>query len=64
MQCCVAAKRFIVVEALADKFLTKFQAAMAALQPGDRFDKSTRLGAISTEGALVNLLQNRNPRIT
>jgi succinate-semialdehyde dehydrogenase/glutarate-semialdehyde dehydrogenase len=52
-----------VVEALADKFLTKFQAAMAALQPGDRFDKSTRLGAISTEGALVNLLQNRNPMI-
>ena len=34
-QCCVAAKRFIVVEELADRFLDKFQAALVALEPGD-----------------------------
>ena len=27
-QCCIAAKRLIVVEALADRFLAQFQAAM------------------------------------
>ena len=55
-QCCVAAKRFIVVEALADKFLDKFQAALAALKPGDPMDKATTLGPLSTEAALVKLV--------
>ena len=55
-QCCVAGKRFIVVEALADRFLEKFQAALAALQPGDPMDKATTLGPLSTESALVQLL--------
>ena len=32
-QCCVAAKRFIVAEPLADRFLEKFKTALAALQP-------------------------------
>ncbi|MDE0947377.1 MAG: aldehyde dehydrogenase family protein, partial [Sphingobium sp.] len=34
-QTCCAAKRFIVVESMADKFLDKFQAALAALKAGD-----------------------------
>ncbi len=34
-QTCCAAKRFIVVEKLADTFLEKFRAALAALKPGD-----------------------------
>ncbi len=55
-QCCVAAKRFIVVEELADRFLAKFQTALAALKPGDPMDKSTTLGPLSTEAALVKLL--------
>jgi succinate-semialdehyde dehydrogenase/glutarate-semialdehyde dehydrogenase len=55
-QCCVAAKRFIVVEALADRFLEKFQAALAALKPGDPMDPLTTLGPLSTEAALVTLL--------
>ena len=55
-QCCVAAKRFIVVEALADKFLDKFQAALAALKPGDPMEKGTTLGPLSTEAALVKLV--------
>jgi succinate-semialdehyde dehydrogenase/glutarate-semialdehyde dehydrogenase len=55
-QCCVAAKRFIVVEKLADRFLEKFQTALAALKPGDPMDKKTTLGPLSTEAALVTLL--------
>ena len=55
-QCCVAAKRFIVVEELADQFLDKFQTALAAFQPGDPMDKSTTLGPLSSEAALVKLL--------
>jgi len=56
-QCCIAAKRFIIVEALADRFLAKFKAAMEALKPGDPMDKSTTLGPLSTEAALVQLLK-------
>ncbi len=55
-QCCVAAKRFIIVEALADRFLEKFQSALAALQPGDPMDEATTLAPLSTEGALLQLL--------
>jgi len=55
-QCCVAAKRFIVVEELADRFLAQFQTALEALVPGDPFDGATTLGPLSTEAALVQLL--------
>ena len=55
-QCCVAAKRFIVVDQLADAFLKKFQAALEVLQPGDPMAKATTLGPLSTEAALVQLL--------
>jgi succinate-semialdehyde dehydrogenase/glutarate-semialdehyde dehydrogenase len=34
-QTCIAAKRFIVVEAIADAFVEKFAAAAARLRPGD-----------------------------
>jgi succinate-semialdehyde dehydrogenase/glutarate-semialdehyde dehydrogenase len=56
-QCCVAAKRFIVVDEIADRFLEKFQAALATLTPGDPMDKATTLAPLSTEGALVKLLE-------
>jgi len=59
-QCCVAAKRFIVVEELADRFLEKFQTALAALKSGDPMDKATTLGPLSTEAALVQLLDQVN----
>jgi succinate-semialdehyde dehydrogenase / glutarate-semialdehyde dehydrogenase len=54
-QTCCAAKRFIAVESLADKFLQKFQAALEALKPGDPMDEKTTLGPLSSEGALVTL---------
>jgi succinate-semialdehyde dehydrogenase/glutarate-semialdehyde dehydrogenase len=56
-QTCCAAKRFIVVEKLADKFLEKFKAALAALKAGDPLDEKTTLGPLSTESALVQLLK-------
>jgi len=56
-QTCCAAKRFIVVEKLADKFLEKFQAALTALKPGDPMDEKTTLGPLSSEQALVDLLK-------
>jgi len=55
-QCCVAGKRFIVVDSLADRFLEKFQAALGALKPGDPMDPATTLAPLSTESALITLL--------
>jgi len=54
-QTCCAAKRFIVVEQVADKFLEKFRTALGALKPGDPLDAKTTLGPLSTESALVQL---------
>jgi succinate-semialdehyde dehydrogenase/glutarate-semialdehyde dehydrogenase len=55
-QCCVAAKRFIVVEDLADLFLDRFRRALGELRPGDPMDPATTLGPLSTEEALLHLL--------
>lgn len=56
-QCCIAAKRLIIVEAVADQFLEQFKAAMAALEAGDPMDKSTTLAPLSSEAALEQLLK-------
>ena len=56
-QTCCAAKRFIVVESIADKFLAKFEAALSALKAGDPMDEATTLGPLSTESALTDLLK-------
>lgn len=55
-QCCVAAKRLIVVEAVAGRFLAKFKAALAEFKPGDPLDETTTLAPLSTEFALLRLL--------
>ena len=55
-QTCCAAKRFIVVESLADAFLTRFQAALEALRAGDPLDAATTLGPLSSEAALIQLV--------
>lgn len=55
-QTCCAAKRFIVVESMADKFLDKFQTALAALKAGDPMDETTTLAPLSTEQALLDLI--------
>jgi len=55
-QTCCAAKRFIAVESIADRFLARFKAALEALVPGDPMDEKTTHGPLSTEAALVQLL--------
>ncbi len=48
-QSCIAAKRFIVHQAVADDFLARFIEAMDALVVGDPFDTATDVGPIVTE---------------
>jgi succinate-semialdehyde dehydrogenase/glutarate-semialdehyde dehydrogenase len=55
-QTCCAAKRFIAVEAVADKFLAELKQAFGALKAGDPMDEKTTLGPLSTESALLQLL--------
>lgn len=55
-QCCVAAKRFIVVDEVADRFLDGFRAALEALVPGDPMDPATTLGPLSSESAAAGLV--------
>ncbi len=46
-QSCIAAKRFIVVESVADEFERKFAEAAAALKVGDPMDRSTQVGPMA-----------------
>ena len=55
-QCCVASKRFIVLEEVADRFLAKFTAAMGGLKTGDPMDKATTLAPLSSNEALDKLV--------
>jgi succinate-semialdehyde dehydrogenase/glutarate-semialdehyde dehydrogenase len=48
-QSCIAAKRFIVVEAVADEFTERFGAAMAGLVVGDPLDPATDVGPLVSE---------------
>ena len=50
-QCCVASKRFIVLESVADVFLEKFKAKLSQLIVGDPMDAKTQLGPMSSESA-------------
>ena len=51
-ECCVAAKRFILHENIADAFVDRFKKALEALVPGDPMGPDTTLGPLCTEGAL------------
>ena len=55
-QTCCAAKRFIVLDSIADEFLARFRTALEALTPGDPMDEKTTHGPLSSEAALVQLL--------
>lgn len=56
-QSCVASKRFIVVESVADEFLAAFKEGMSNLKIGDPMDEDTTLAPLSSEDAAINLLQ-------
>jgi len=57
-QSCIAAKRFIVAESIADKFESLFAQKMAALRVGDPFDESTELGPLSTPDGVTDLVRD------
>ena len=54
-QSCIAAKRFIVAEPIAEEFERKFVAKMESLQIGDPFDEKTELGPLATPDAVKGL---------
>ena len=54
-QSCIAAKRFIVAESIADKFEKEFVKRMEALKLGDPFDEQTEVGPLATEDAVTSL---------
>ena len=54
-QSCIAAKRFILHEAIADEFTQKFVASLEALQVGDPMHPQTDIGPLATPKILDGL---------
>jgi succinate-semialdehyde dehydrogenase/glutarate-semialdehyde dehydrogenase len=54
-QSCIAAKRFIVAEPIADEFQRKFVDRMKNLRIGDPFDEKTELGPLATADGVKDL---------
>ncbi len=56
-QSCIAAKRFIVHEAVADEFERRFVEAMAALRVGDPMEDGTDIGPLATESQRQDVVE-------
>ena len=54
-QSCIAAKRFIVAESIADQFERAFVSKMEALRVGDPFDEKTELGPLASAQGVADL---------
>jgi succinate-semialdehyde dehydrogenase / glutarate-semialdehyde dehydrogenase len=54
-QSCIAAKRFIVAEPIAEEFERKFAARMENLRVGDPFDEKTEVGPLATPDGVKDL---------
>jgi succinate-semialdehyde dehydrogenase/glutarate-semialdehyde dehydrogenase len=54
-QSCIAAKRFIVADAIADEFERRFVEKFQALKIGDPMDENTNVGPLATPGILKDL---------
>lgn len=54
-ECCIASKRFIAVESVANEFFEKLKNKLADLVIGNPIDSSTQLGPLSSEEAAVNI---------
>jgi succinate-semialdehyde dehydrogenase/glutarate-semialdehyde dehydrogenase len=54
-QSCIAAKRFIVAESIADEFEHRFVGKMEALKVGDPFDEKTELGPLASAQGVADL---------
>jgi len=57
-QSCIAAKRFIVAEPVAQEFENRFVSQMEALRVGDPLEETTDLGPLATEDGLDSLDQD------
>jgi succinate-semialdehyde dehydrogenase / glutarate-semialdehyde dehydrogenase len=47
-QSCIAAKRFLIQENIADEFVAKFKVAIQNLKTGNPLDKETQIGSLAT----------------
>ena len=54
-QSCIASKRFIVVEKIADAFTSRFTDLMGELKVGDPRDEATQVGSLVNEAAVAEL---------
>jgi succinate-semialdehyde dehydrogenase/glutarate-semialdehyde dehydrogenase len=54
-ECCIASKRFIAVESIADEFFGKLKDRLADLVIGNPIEPSTQLGPLSSEEAAVKI---------
>jgi len=54
-QSCIAAKRFIVADSIADEFERRFVSAMQAVKLGDPMDAATELGPLVNAEAVASL---------
>lgn len=54
-QSCIAAKRFIIEDAIYDKWLEKFREAMAAQVVGDPLEEQTQIGPQAREDLMLEL---------
>ncbi|HEX7829704.1 MAG TPA: NAD-dependent succinate-semialdehyde dehydrogenase [Thermoanaerobaculia bacterium] len=62
-QSCIAAKRFIVHEKIADEFEKRFVAAMEALRIGDPLDEKTDVGPLATQQIVDDLEKQVNASV-
>ncbi|MBG6188545.1 NAD-dependent succinate-semialdehyde dehydrogenase [Flavobacterium sp. CAN_S2] len=53
---CVASKRFIALDSVADEFIEKFKEKLSNLVIGDPMDSKTELGPMSSEEAAVHII--------
>ncbi|AFY38107.1 Succinate-semialdehyde dehydrogenase (NAD(P)(+)) [[Leptolyngbya] sp. PCC 7376] len=56
-QSCIASKRFILHEAIAEQFLEKLQIKFASLKVGDPMDDDTDIGPLATENILNDIVR-------
>jgi succinate-semialdehyde dehydrogenase/glutarate-semialdehyde dehydrogenase len=54
-ECCIASKRFIAVESVADEFFEKLKGKLAGLVIGNPMDSNTDIGPLCNEEAAVNI---------
>lgn len=54
---CVSAKRFIVADAIYDRFVDSFVGAMQAIRMGDPNDEATQLGPVASEEQFNTLIE-------